>query len=114
MKCADYIVYVTISTYTCGLKKLQQRFNDLYNIGFECTLSEYHTKEQRKRMTKTLREETALRDKYTCRICGKYKGDGVGLNILTILFRLPKVGKAFRQTYKFCAQSVMGKDLLIR
>ena len=76
-----YTVYVTTAEYECGFKEIEQRYNALSGIGFECTLSEYRSNEQRKRMTSALRNEIARRDNYTCRLCGKYMPDGVGLNI---------------------------------
>lgn len=58
-----------------------RRYEELKKIDFECTLNEYHSKNQRRLMTKDLREMVARRDNYTCQICGKYMSDGVGLHI---------------------------------
>ena len=57
------------------------RHTRLARIGFEATLKEYHSKSQRKLMTKALREQIMERDNYTCQICGKYMPDEVGLQI---------------------------------
>ena len=56
-------------------------YNKLKEINFETTLNNYNSKEQRKLMTKELREQIAKRDNYTCKKCGKYMPDGVGLHI---------------------------------
>ncbi len=50
-------------------------------INDEATLRDYHAKNQRRLMTKQLREQIARRDNYTCQICGKYMPDGVGLHV---------------------------------
>lgn len=60
---------------------LVNRHNQLGNIGFETTLKEYNSKNQRKLMTKNLRRKIMERDNYTCCICGKYMPDEVGLHI---------------------------------
>lgn len=53
----------------------------LKEINSECTLREYHSKNQRKLMTKELRKKIMTRDNYTCKLCGKYMPDEVGLHI---------------------------------
>lgn len=62
-------------------KTLQARYARLATIDFECTLRQYNEKNQRKLMTKKLREEIMERDNYTCQCCGKYMPDTVGLQI---------------------------------
>lgn len=88
-----YTVYTNTTSYSCNLNQLVSRYNLLSGIGFECTLSEYFSKEQRKLMTKDLREKIAQRDNYTCQICGKYMPDGVGLHIDHII-PISKGGKS--------------------
>lgn len=60
---------------------LINRHAQLEEIGFEATLKEYHSKNQRKLMTKALRKEIMKRDHYTCQMCGKFMPDEVGLHI---------------------------------
>ena len=60
---------------------LMNRHAQLEEIGFEATLKEYHSKNQRKLMTKALRKEIMKRDHYTCQMCGKFMPDEVGLHI---------------------------------
>lgn len=105
---SPYIVQVSVGTYTFNLQTLQQRFVKLSNIHFECTLSEYHSKEQRKRMTKAFREEIALRDNYTCRICGKYMPDGVGLHIDHII-PIAKGGKSVSSNLQVLCSKCNGR-----
>lgn len=60
---------------------LKERYQKLENINHECTLNEYHCENQRKLMTRSLREQIMKRDNYTCQSCGKYMPDEVGLHI---------------------------------
>lgn len=50
-------------------------------IGYETTLRNFESKNQRKLMTTKLRKQIMERDNYTCKICGKYMPDEVGLQI---------------------------------
>lgn len=77
----SYKVTQTVRHYFCDYKYLKNRNNQLKAIDYECTLREYHSKNQRKLMTKELRREIMIRDNYTCRHCGKYMPDEVGLHI---------------------------------
>lgn len=103
-----YVVQVTAAKYSYNISALQQRFDALSDIDFECTLSEYHAKNQRKRMTKALRDEIALRDNYTCRICGKYMPDGVGLHIDHII-PVAKGGKSIPSNLQVLCSKCNGK-----
>lgn len=105
---SSYSVYVTVAQYAYNLKAIQQRYNALANIDFECTLSEYHSKDQRKRMTTALREEIAIRDNYTCQICGKYMPDGVGLHIDHIV-PIKKGGKSIPSNLQVLCSKCNGK-----
>lgn len=77
----SYSATVTISDSAYSFQDLLERYDKLKDIGFECTLSEYETKNQRKLMTRSLREQIMRRDNYTCKVCGKYMPDEVGLQI---------------------------------
>lgn len=103
-----YNVYVTIAQYSFNLKTIQQRYDALSAINFECTLSEYHSKEQRKLMTSKLRKEIAIRDNYTCQICGKYMPDGVGLHIDHIV-PVKKGGKSIPSNLQVLCSKCNGK-----
>lgn len=76
-----YTVTQTTEIRGCSYDYLLERYDILKSINFEATLSVYNSKKQRSLMTKELREQIALRDNYTCQICGKYMPDGVGLHI---------------------------------
>lgn len=60
---------------------LRVRNEQLKNIGYETTLNKYQSKKQRSLMSDELREQIKKRDNYTCKICGKYMPDEVGLQI---------------------------------
>lgn len=76
-----YKVDNVVDEFKCDLDYIEYRYSLLKQIGFQCTLNEYNAKNQRKLMTKQLREQIQMRDHYTCQICGKYMPDGVGLQI---------------------------------
>ena len=76
-----YTVIETVQEYRCSYDYILNRFKKLEEIDFEAVLSVYHSKNQRRLMTKELRDQIAFRDHFTCQICGKYMPDGVGLHI---------------------------------
>ena len=78
---SSYKVNVRTNSFVYNYEYIQNRYNDLAGIGFECTLRAYHSKNQRKLATRELREKIMLRDNYTCQLCGKYMPDEVGLQI---------------------------------
>lgn len=77
----SYRVSVVDSEVTVDWAWLVRRDGLLAEIGYEATLKEYHARNQRRLMTPRLRHEIMERDDYTCRICGKYMPDEVGLHI---------------------------------
>lgn len=76
-----YKVKVQDGCFSYSFDYIVDRYNQLEDIGFECTLREYHSKNQRKLATRELREQIMKRDYYTCQLCGKYMPDEVGLQI---------------------------------
>lgn len=76
-----YKMMVRTNSFVYDYEYIQCRYNELANINFECTLSAYHCKNQRKLATRKLREKIMQRDNYTCQICGKYMPDEVGLQV---------------------------------
>lgn len=80
-----YKVDVEINRVEYNLGQVVKRYELLSKIDFQCTLNEYHSKEQRKLMTKELKDRIKKRDNYTCQVCGKYMPDEVGLHIDHIL-----------------------------
>lgn len=77
----SYTVTVADSELAVSWEWLVDRYRRLARIGFEATLKDYHSKYQRKLMTKELRKRIMKRDHYTCQICGKCMPDEVGLQI---------------------------------
>lgn len=76
-----YKVEIPESSFECDYDYIKDRYDKLAEIGFECTLKDYHSKNQRKLATRELREKIMRRDDYTCQICGKYMPDEVGLQV---------------------------------
>jgi len=60
---------------------MKNRINFVKNNGNLVTFSKYNDVDQRKALTKEMREYVKKRDNYTCQICGKYMPDEVGLHI---------------------------------
>ncbi len=72
---------VAIDGFGYSYDYFYNRYRALEEINFECTLNQYHNKNQRKLMTKTLRNKIMKTDNYTCQKCGKYMPDEIGLHI---------------------------------
>lgn len=103
-----YTVAQRIATFTYSYDYLFDRFKLLESIGFECTLKEYYSKNQRKRMTPKLKEEIMNRDNYTCQICGKYMPDTVGLHIDHII-PISRGGKSVPSNLQVLCSKCNGK-----
>ena len=103
-----YTVTIVVDTYFRNMKTIEYRYSALSIIDFACSLSKYNEKNQRKRMTKALREEIAIRDDYTCQICGKYMPDGVGLQIDHII-PIVKGGKSIPSNLQVLCSKCNGK-----
>ena len=78
---SSYQVYITEYLLTFSFDDIKKIYFNLKNINFETSLKSYHSKSQRKLLTKNLRQKIIERDNYTCQICGKYMPDEVGLQI---------------------------------
>lgn len=87
-----YKVAQTVGSFCCDYNFLFNRNEQLKAISYESTLKEYNSKNQRKLMTKELRQQIIARDNYTCQLCGKYMPDEVGLHIDHII-SISKGGK---------------------
>lgn len=91
-----------------SLKQVAERYKLLSEINFQCTLNEYSAKDQRKLMTKALREQIKRRDNYTCQLCGKYMPDEVGLHIDHII-PISKGGKSVPSNLQVLCSKCNGK-----
>lgn len=68
-------------TLTLSLQQILEIDDELEEINYETTRAKYYAKNQRRLMTKELRQKIKIRDNYTCQSCGKYMPDEVGLHI---------------------------------
>lgn len=90
---SSYQVNQAVDLMSCDYEWLTNKYKQLETISFETTLKKYHSKEQRKLMTREFRESIMKRDNYTCQICGKYMPDEVGLEVDHII-PIAKGGKS--------------------
>lgn len=77
----SYMVTVVSDTYSCSYVDVREMYEGLVIIGFETTTKKHFCKNQRRLMTKSLRDQIMHRDNFTCQKCGKYMPDKVGLHI---------------------------------
>ena len=103
-----YKVTQIIDQFTCDYTYLQKRNEKLRAINYECTLKDYHSKNQRKLMSKELKQKVIIRDNYTCQICGKYMPDGVGLQVDHII-PVSKGGKSVLSNLQVLCSKCNGK-----
>lgn len=89
----SYQVKVEDKRISLYYNEILEMLDFLKSINYECTSSEYFSKNQRNLMTQQLKDEVKKRDKYTCQICGKYMPDGVGIHIDHII-PISKGGKS--------------------
>ncbi len=104
----SYKVSVVKSEWTVSWRWLDSRYKKLKSIGFEATLNEYNSKNQRKLMTPLLRRQIMERDNYTCQICGKYMPDEVGLHVDHII-PIAKGGKSIPTNLRVLCSKCNGK-----
>ena len=103
-----YKVDVEVNRVEYSLRQVMERYELLSEINFQCTLNEYHSKEQRKFMTKELKDRIKKRDNYTCQLCGKYMPDEVGLHIDHII-PVSKGGKSIPSNLQVLCSKCNGK-----
>ena len=102
-----YKVKVQDGCFVYDFNYIKDRYNQLEDIGFECTLRKYHSKNQRKLATRELREKIMKRDNYTCQLCGKYMPDEVGLQVDHII-PVAKGGKTVKSNLRVLCSKCNG------
>ena len=88
-----YTVQNTDYVLSFSLKELLEIDDELEEICYATTRAKWCAKNQRKLMTKELKDRIKKRDNYTCQICGKYMPDEIGLHIDNII-TIKKGGKS--------------------
>ncbi len=104
----SYMALVVEASFKTDFATLKSRYQALASINFATTLSAYNSANQRKLMTKELREKIMKRDNYTCRKCGKYMPDGVGLQVDHIT-PISKGGKTIEANLQVLCSKCNGK-----
>lgn len=92
----SYKVDVEEACFSYAYEDIENRNRQLADIGFECTLRQYH-----------IREEIMERDNYTCQICGKYMPEEIGLQIDHII-PVSKGGKTVRSNLRVLCSKCSG------
>lgn len=87
---------------------LENRYKQLSSIEFSTTINDYNSKNQRKLVTPALRKLIMNRDNYTCKICGKYMPDEVGLHIDHII-PIAKGGKSIPSNLRVLCSKCNGR-----
>ena len=105
-----YKVNVEVKRVSYNLRQVEERYALISEVDFQCTLNDYYSKEQRKLMTKELKNRIKKRDNYTCQICGKYMPDGVGLHIDHII-PVSKGGKSIPSNLQVLCSKCNGNKL---
>ena len=103
-----YKAEVLADTFSCDYDYIKDRYEQLKQIDFSCTLRKYNSKSQRNLMSPNLRKEIMERDNYTCQICGKYMPDEVGLHIDHII-PISKGGKSIPSNLQVLCSKCNGK-----
>ena len=95
-------------TFRYSYEWLYHRYKMLSRLAHHATMNDYFSQNQRKLMTKELRERIAKRDNYTCQMCGKYMPDGVGLHIDHI-YPISKGGRSVPSNLQVLCSKCNGK-----
>lgn len=86
-----------------------ERIDFLKKHDYNVTFNQYHAVDQRKVLTKALRDKIKKRDKYTCVLCGKEMHDGVGLQIDHII-PISRGGKSIAENLRvLCSNCNLGR-----
>lgn len=103
-----YIEKIIYDSKNCDINAIREKYKKLENINFETTTKAYNMKNQRKLMTKKLRDKIKKRDNYTCQKCGKYMPDEVGLHIDHII-PVSKGGKSVESNLQVLCSKCNGR-----
>ncbi len=76
-----YVESVETERQYLTILEMQDILSELESIDYATTREKFKAKDQRKLMTKELRQQIKERDHYTCQMCGKVMLDEVGLHI---------------------------------
>lgn len=103
-----YKVQVISNEFYISDKEIKYRIDFLKENNFLITYNGYKSVDQRKVLTKELKETIKKRDNYTCQICGKYMPDEVGLHIDHII-PINKGGKSIPSNLQVLCSKCNGK-----
>ena len=103
-----YKISETSNKFSMDEKTVLSRIHFLESHGYYVTYDQYNRVDQRKSLTKEMREFVKQRDNYTCQICGKYMPDEVGLHIDHII-PIAKGGKSVPSNLRVLCSKCNGR-----
>lgn len=103
-----YKVKVVSNRISFNSRFIIDRINFLKEHDFSVTYNNFNKEDQRKALTKELKEKIKIRDNYTCQLCGKYMPDEVGLHIDHII-PIVKGGKSIPSNLRVLCSKCNGK-----
>lgn len=102
-----YKVSVKSNDFYVSDNDILSRISFLEKHNYNVTYNNYNKIDQRKAMTKSLREYIKERDDYTCQICGAYMPDEIGLHIDHII-PIKKGGKSIPENLRVLCSKCNG------
>ena len=103
-----YQVNVVSNNFYASEEFVLNRINFLKSHNYSITYNNYNKSDQRKALTKELRQKIIQRDRYTCQQCGKYMPDEVGLQIDHII-PISQGGKSIEKNLRVLCSKCNGK-----
>jgi len=104
----SYKVEIISNDFYKDIGFVTERIKFLKEHDFNVTYNDFEREDQRKALTKELKEIIKIRDNYTCQMCGKFMPDEVGLHIDHII-SIKDGGKSIPSNLRVLCSKCNGK-----